>query len=37
MVVSLQDQTECVGNVQNISSTRVAEFDFFLENLHSGC
>ena len=25
------------GNVHNVSSTRVAEFDFLTENLDSGC
>ena len=27
----------CVGNVHNVSSTHVAEFDFLTENLNSGC
>ena len=36
-VVSCHGETQCVGNVHNISSTRVAEFDFLTENLDSGC
>ena len=36
-VFSCQGETQCVGNVHNISSTRVAEFDFLTENLDSGC
>ena len=36
-VVSCQGETQCVGNVHNISSPRVAEFDFLTENLDSGC
>ena len=32
-VVSCRGETQCVGNVHNVSSTRVAEFDF----LDSGC
>ena len=36
-VVSCQGETQCVGNVHNISSTRVAEFDFLTENRDSGC
>ena len=36
-VVSCRGETECVGNVHNIGSTRVAEFDFLTENLDSGC
>ena len=36
-VVSSRGETQSVGNVHNISSTRVAEFDFLLENLDSGC
>ena len=27
---------QCVGNVHNVSSTRVTEFDFLTENLDSG-
>ena len=30
-------ETQCGGNVHNVSSTRVAEFDFLTENLDSGC
>ena len=36
-VVSCQGETQCVGDVHNLSSTRVAEFDFLLGNLNSGC
>ena len=36
-VVSCRGETQCVGNVHNVSSTRVAEFDFLTENLDSGC
>ena len=36
-VVSCQGETQCIGNVHNISGTRVAEFDFLTENLDSGC
>ena len=36
-VVSCRGETQCVGNVHNVSSTRVAEFDLLLENLDSGC
>ena len=36
-VVSCRGETVCVGNVHNVSSTRVAEFDFLTENLDSGC
>ena len=36
-VVSSRGETQCVGNVHNVSSTRVAEFDFLTENLDSGC
>ena len=36
-VVSCQGETQCVGNVHNISGTCVAEFDFLTENLDSGC
>ena len=36
-VVSCRGETQCVGNVDNISSMRVAEFDFLTENLDSGC
>ena len=32
-VVSCRGETVCVGNVHNVTSTRVAEFDFFTENL----
>ena len=28
---------EAIGNVHNVSSTRVAEFDFLTENLGSEC
>ena len=33
MVVSFRGETQCVGIVHNVSSTRVAEFDFLTENL----
>ena len=37
-VVSCRDKTQCVGKVNNISSTqRVASFDFLKENLDGGC
>ena len=36
-VVSCRGETQCVGNVHNVSSTRVAEFDVLTENLDSGC
>ena len=36
-VVSCRGETQCVGNVHNVSNTRVAEFDFLSENLDSGC
>ena len=36
-VVSCRGETQCVGNVLNVSSTRVVEFDFLSENLDSGC
>ena len=36
-VVSCRDETQCVGKVHNVSSTRFAEFDFLIENLNSGC
>ena len=36
-VVSCPGETQCGGNVHNVSSTRVAEFDFLTENLDSGC
>ena len=36
-VVSCQGETQCVGKVYNVSSTRVAEFDFLSENLDSRC
>ena len=32
-VISCRGETQCVGNVHNVSSVRVAEFDFFTENL----
>ena len=35
-VVSCRGETQCVGNVHNVSSTHVAEFDFLTENLDSG-
>ena len=37
MVVSCRGEVQCVGNVPNVSSTRVAEFNFLTENLDSGC
>ena len=36
-VVSCRYENQCVGNVHNVSSTRVAEFEFLTENLDSGC
>ena len=36
-VLSYRGKTQCVGNVHNVSSTRVAEFDLLSENLDSGC
>ena len=30
-------ETQCGGNVHNVSSTRVAEFDFLMENLDARC
>ena len=36
-VVSCRGETQCAGNVHNVSSKRVAEFDFLTENLDSGC
>ena len=36
-VVSCREETQCVGNVHNVSSTRVAQFAFLTENLDSGC
>ena len=36
-VLSCRGETQCVGNVHNISSTCVAEFDLLSENLDSGC
>ena len=36
-VVSCRSETQCAGNLRNVSSTRVAEFDFLTENLDSGC
>ena len=35
-VVSCGDETQCVGNVHNVSSTYVAEFDFLTENPDNG-
>ena len=37
MVVSCQGETQCGGNEHNVSSMRVAEFDFLTENLDSAC
>ena len=36
-VVSCRDETQCIGDVRNIGSTRVAKFDFLTENLDNGC
>ena len=36
-VVSYRVETQCVGNVHNVSSGRVAQFAFLTENLDSGC
>ena len=36
-VVSCRGETRGVGNVHNVSSTRVAESDLLSENLDSGC
>ena len=37
-VVSCGDKTQCVGKVNNVSSTqRVAAFGFLKENLDGGC
>ena len=36
-VVSCRGETQCVGNVHDVSSTHIAEFDFLTENLDSGC
>ena len=36
-VVSCRGETQCVGNVHKVGSTRVAEFDFLTENLDGGC
>ena len=36
-VVSYRGETQCVGNVHNVSSSRVTECDFLSENLDSGC
>ena len=36
-VVSCREETQCVGNVHNVSSTRVAQLAFLIENLDSGC
>ena len=36
-VVSCRGEAQCVGNVHNVSSTRIAEFDLLSENLDSGC
>ena len=33
VVVSGRDETQCVGNVRNVSGTRVAEFIFLTETL----
>ena len=33
---SCRGETHCAGNLHNVSSTRVAEFDFLTENLDSG-
>ena len=35
-VVSCRGEIQCVGNVHNVSSTCVAEFDLLTENLDSG-
>ena len=35
-VVSCWGETQCAGNGHNVSSMRVAEFDFLTENLDSG-
>ena len=35
-VVSYRGETQCVGNVHNLSSMRAAEFDVLSENLDSG-
>ena len=34
---SCRGETQCAGNVQNVSSTRLAEFDFLTENVDRGC
>ena len=36
-VVSCRGETHFGGNVHNVSSTHVAEFDFLTENLDIGC
>ena len=36
-VVSCRSESQRVGNVHNVGSTRVAKFDFLAENLDSGC
>ena len=36
-VVSCRGETQCGGNVHNVSSTRVAEFNFLTKNLDSEC
>ena len=36
-VVSYRGKTQGGGNAHNVSSTRVAGFDFLTENLNSGC
>ena len=36
-VVSCRGETQFGGNVHNVSSTQVAEFDFLTENLDIGC
>ena len=33
-VVSCQGETQCVGNVYNVSNTHVAEFDLILININ---
>ena len=36
-VFSCRGETQCAGTVHNVSSTRVAKFDFLSENVDSGC
>ena len=36
-VVACRGETQCVGNVHNVSSTRVAEFNLLSENVDSRC